>query len=73
MQLENMFDIIPHLYEKFSKADMALLCKDIASCKYKSPTMLKYQYMIIVKLSGGKLGKHDGRSSIQYTVGMYAY
>ena len=33
LQLEDNLDIIPHLYEKFKKADFAVLCKDIASCK----------------------------------------
>ena len=52
MQLQDRFDIIPHLYEKFSKADMALLCKDIASCKAQYELVFVSFRFVFVSFSG---------------------
>ena len=46
LQLQNKYDILPHIYEKFSKSDIAQLCQDIARCKLVSyPAVLGHSQM----------------------------
>ncbi|XP_064383181.1 N-acetyl-D-glucosamine kinase-like [Halichondria panicea] len=54
-QMQDRFDILPHIYEKFSKAKVALLCKDLAQLAQETGDPLAVQ---LFRIAGQMLGRH---------------